>query len=1024
MSLSSTAVKRPVATAMVFLALTLIGAYSFSKLRVDLFPELDFPSISVITTYPGVSPEEMETLVTRPIEEAVARVEGIERLESFSSEGRSRVALRFDWGVELESALNDVRAAAERARAQLPEDIDPPVVYKFDLTNIPVVYLALSADMDEARMRRFADDVVKPLLERTPGVAAVDVRGARDREVRVEVDPEALAAYEVTVNEITAALRDANLTVPAGLVESGAENILVRAMSEFENLDDVRDALVVERNGEVVRIRDVATVVDGFEEIVNIVRINGAMGVTLTITKSPDANTIEVADAVYDAVDRFNRDYDGVASLRITTDSSTFIRRSISSVQQSVLVGAGLALIVLMVFLRSLRSTFVIGVAIPISVIATFLLMYQLDLTLNLISFGGLALGIGMLVDNSIVILEAIHRRGEMGDPPLQAALRGSREVGSAIVASTLTTLAVFAPVIFLGGFAAVFFSQMALVVTSALVCSLFVALTLVPVLASIVRPKQSAASPDGGYGWMERTYGHVVGWAVRHPIIVVLVSIGTLAGAITQSDRIGSELLPESDESEVRIFAQYPVGTRIEVTEAAIETMERIIAEHVPEAVDVQATIGTPGFWSTSGEESGSVSINLVPVDHRTRSSEDIANDLRPHLMQQLPGMQAFARAGGGLWIFSYIRGGDDRVRVEIRGHDVDTADRLAAQVSEILETTEGVTDARPSRKPGGRELRMYVDRDRAADYGLTTRTVAETISTLVQGRAAGVYREAGDEYAVRVRLGDQDLVSVERLLEAPVVLPGGRTVQLGDLVDTSDGRTPQAIERLDQTRIVTVSGGVDGTRDLGAINAELRERVGEIEVPEGFSVLVAGEGEEQAETFSSMIAGFIMALLLVYMVMAGQFESFIQPLVVMLSVPFAAIGVILTLVFTDTTLNLNSFMGIIVLIGVVVNNAIVMVDTINQLREEGMDRSEAVVEGARRRLRPILMTTATTVLALIPVAFGGGTGGEAQAPLARVVVGGLVTSTIITLMLVPSIYGLISRGTRQSLEDRVAVG
>jgi len=1015
MNLSRAAVGRPVATAMVFLVITCLGVFSFSRLQVDLFPELDFPSISIVTTYPGVSPEEMETLITRPIEEAIARVEGIDRIESFSSEGRSRVALRFDWGVGLDEALNDVRAAVERVRATIPEDADPPVVYKFDLATFPVVHLALATQMDEARMRRFAEDIVKPRLERLVGVASVDIRGAREREIRVELDPDRLAAHGISVAAVATALRNENLTVPAGIVESGDENVLVRAMSEFTALSEVEGALVAIRSGQPVRVRDVAQVIDDFERVTNIVRIDGAQGVELRISKSPDANTIEVVDTIYEAIASFNRDFEGTASLEIIVDSSIFIRRSIGSVQSSVLLGASLALIVLLLFLRSIRSTFVIGVAIPISVVGTFLLMYRLDLTLNLISFGGLALGIGMLVDNSIVILENIYRRLEAGDDVKEAAVRGSREVGSAIVASTLTTLTVFVPVIFLGGFAAVFFKEMALVVTSALVCSLFVALTLVPVLASVVLNRRTAPDPErpGFLGRLEMVYATMVRWSIRHPIIIIALAIGVLAGAWTQSDQIGSELLPESDESEVRVNAEYPSGTRIEVTEAAVLRLEEAIRREVPEVTNILVTIGTPGFWSTSGGETAAFRVNLVPPNQRARSSTEIAAALRSVLPREVPGMRVVARPGGGLFIFQFIRGGDARVRVDIRGYDIATADRLGAQISAGIQEIAGVSDARPSRVDGGRELRLHVDRDRAADYGLSTRDVAETISLLVQGRDSGVFREGGSEYRIRTRLSDRDLASIDRLLTAPIVLPSGRDVQLNDLVTIGDGRTPQAIDRLNQERILIVSAGVDGTRDLGAINADVERMIRtELQVPDDFTVLVAGESAEQGSAFAGLAMGLILALLLIYMVMAGQFESFVQPLVIMASVPFAAIGVIGTMVLTGTTLNLNSFMGVIVLLGVVVNNAIVMVDYINMMRrEQGVELAAAVVESARRRLRPILMTTATTVLALTPVAIGTGAGGDTQAPLARVVVGGLLSATPITLFIIPVVYVLVER-------------
>lgn len=1010
MSLSRIAVRRPVATTMVFAILTLVGGFAYSRLTVDLFPELDFPSISVVASYPGVSPEEMETLVTRPIEAAVARVEGVERLESYSMEGRSRVALRFEWGTPLEQALNDVRAAIERSREFLPEDADAPVVYKFDLTNLPVMYLGLSSAMDEARLRRFAEDVVQPYLERSSGVASVDIFGAREREIRIELDAERLSALGITPNQVVTALRNASLTVPAGRIERGDDNVLVRAMSEFESLEEVAQAVVVWRGEHAVRIADVATVVDGFEDIVNLIRVNGAYGVELRVSKTPGANTIDVADALAETIARFNEDYAGEAELRTLVDSSVFIRRSITGVQQSVLIGAGLAVLVLLFFLQSVRSTLVIGVAIPISVIATFMLMYELDLSLNLISFGGLALGIGMLVDNSIVILENIFRHRENGESSMDAAVLGAEEVGSAIVASTLTTLSVFVPVVFLGGFAAVFFGQMALVVTSALLCSLFVALTLVPVLSRAFLSGNFEVGTNPlrrGLDAIDRFYATLVRWALRWSPLVIIGAIAVLMAALQLRGDIGTELLPESDESEVRIFARHPAGTRIEVTEAAAIRIEELVREHVPEATDVQTSLGSPGFWSTRSEEFANIRINLVPVEQRDRSSDEVAQALRPILARELPGMMAMARPGSGLWIFQFLRGGDDRVRVDVFGHDIEIADQLATEVVARLSEVEGVVDVQPSREPGGDELRLYVDRDRADDYGLTTRDVAEAISLLVQGRDAGVFRQYGDEFRIRVRLSEDDLRSTESLLARPIALPSGATVQLAELVTVADGETPQAIDRLNQRRIVTVGGGLAEGYDLGTVTGRVRTAIADIDVPEGFSVIVGGESAEQQSTFGSLGFGLLLALLLVYMVMAGQFESFLQPVVIMASVPFAAIGVILTLVLTDTTFNINSFMGVVVLVGVVVNNAIVLVDYINLMRRDhGVELREAIIESARRRLRPILMTTATTVLALAPVAIGSGTGSESQAPLALVIIGGLSSSTLITLFVVPVLY------------------
>ena len=1014
MSWSRRSVRRPVATAMVFTALTVLGAFSYLRLQIDLFPELDFPSISIVTTYAGVGPEEVETLITRPIEGALARVEGIDRIESFSAEGRSRVALRFNWGMELDSAMEDVRSAMERVRDRLPEDADAPVVFRFNLTNLPVMEIAVESDLDEGRLRRFTDDVVKPYLERLSGVASVESSGARDREIRIELDAERLASLRLSARDVSLALRNETLTVPAGRVRQRSENILVRALGEFESVQQIEEALVATRDGVPIRVRDVGQVVDDFEDQTNLVRINGVAGVRASIQKSPDANTIEVCERVYEAIERFNVDYEGTAQLRVLDDNSVFIRRSIDGVQQSVILGALLALLVLVFFLQDLRATLVIGVSIPISVVGTFLLMERLGLTLNLITFGGLALGVGMLVDNAIVILENVYRKREEGASALDAAIEGSEEVGTAIVAATLTTLVVFLPVIFLGGFAAVFFRQMAMVVSSALICSLVVATTLVPVLCSLLLKSGSRTHTNPlrrALDGLDALYARSVDASLRWGAVIVVAAFAALGGAAYFAGDIGSELLPEADESEIRIIARYPAGTSIVETEAAVERIEALVREHVPETTEVLSRIGSPGFWSTSGEEFASISVNVVPVEERARSSAEIAGALQPHLSRELPGMRIFSRPGGGLWIFSFLRGGEDRLRVEIRGYDVATADALAEEIEALLATVEGVTDATASRQAGGRELRLTVDRGRAADLGISTREVAEAISTLVQGADSAMYRERGEEFRIRVRLAESTLGSMERVLSTPIALPDGGVVPLRDLVEVSEGETPQAIDRYNQERIVTIGGGIAEDTTLGEVDARVREALRSVAIPEGFSVVVAGESAEQNSAFTSLGLGIGLALALVFMVMAGQFESFVQPLIILVAVPFAGIGVVATLVLTATTLNINSLMGCVVLVGVAVNNAIVLVDYVNQMRAAGGDLRESLIETCRRRLRPILMTTATTVLALLPVAIGGGTGSENQVPLARVVVGGMTVSAVVTLFVVPVLYFGVER-------------
>ena len=1019
MKISAAAVQRPVMTTMVFLALVILGAVSFTRLRVDLLPPLDFPSISVVTGYPGAGPQEIETLITRPVEQAVATVEGIDRLESFSTEGRSRVALRFVWGTNLDTALNDVRAVVERAKDSLPEDADTPVVYKFNLGSFPILYLALSGSLDEPALRQLAERQLSPRLERVAGVARVDVRGGLERQIHVLLDPARLIARGLSATEVVAALREQNRNLPVGQLEVHDNNLLVRNMGEALRPNDLLDVVVATRvNTEgrrlAVHLRDIARVKDTFEDPSNVVHLDGQPGIRIAIAKQSGANTVEVAARTRAEIERINSDYHGRAKLSIATDTSEYIERSISNVRDAVLIGAALAVLVLLGFLRNLRSTAVVAISIPISIIGMFTLMYAFDITLNLVSFGGVALGIGLLVDNAIVILENIFRKLEEGLSPIAAAIEGANEVAPAILASTLTTVVVFLPVIFLTGFAAIFFGQMAFVVSFALVCSLAVALTLVPMLASrFIRPTPNtglAAGTDRPTLAIEAAYDRVVRAALNRPVWTLLLAVTLLAASLGFTPWIGTELLPEGDQSEVSVVADLPVGTRIEVTELAARRLEAAIDDAIPEAVAIQTVAGTPGFWSTRGEETARIEVRLSRPCERSRSSEQIAAAIRPVVSGLLPGADTRVRAGGGLWIMRMLRGGGERLEVQVRGEDLATADRLAAQVRKLLMETEGVSAAIVSRSAGGRELRIRPNRGRIAGMGLNPAEVARQVQIYVQGTRATVLRAGGDEFDVIVRLTEQWRRGRTTLLDLPIVLPGGGHTKLGDIATVQEADGPVLIERRDQGRVVDVRAILSGTSDLGSITADVRQQLAGLEHPDDFSVLVRGERAEQESTFAGLLIGIGLAILLVWMVMAAQFESFLQPLFIMVSIPFAAIGVLAALALTGTTFNIQSFMGCIVLVGIVVNNAIVLIDYINLIRRgRGLSVRQAVVLSCKRRLRPIAMTTATTILALMPVAIGSGEGGEAQAPLARAVIGGLLVSSAISLVVIPVIYDAV---------------
>ncbi|RAL22323.1 acriflavin resistance protein [Lujinxingia litoralis] len=1021
MNLPRFAVGRPVMTTMVFLGLMILGAVSFTRLQVDLLPEIDFPSISVMTSYNGAGPEEIETLITRPIEEAIGTVEGIDSIESFSAEGRSRVALRFVWGTNLDTALNDVRATIERVKAGLPEDADDPVIFKFNLGSFPIMQLALSGEMSEPQLRQLAELQLAPRLERVEGVASVDVRGGLKRQIQVVLDSERLRAFGLPPTAVVDALRAENRNLPAGTIERFDQSLLVRVLGEAAEPEELQQVIVGSRQDASgarvpVLLRDVAQVLDTFEDPSNVVRINGEPSLRISVTNQSGTNTVEVAARVRQELERINRDYQGRAVFTVASDTSEYIENSISNVQDSVLIGAALAVLVLLFFLRNVRSTLIIAVGIPISVIGIFTLMYYFGITLNLISFGGVALGVGLLVDNAIVILENIFRKLEEGDAPGEAAVEGSREVAGAIVASTITTLVVFVPVVFLTGFASIFFGQMAFVVSFALVCSLAVALTLIPMLSSrFLKSGQSLEGGDEGVigrflRAVEKTYGNLADGCLDHPKTTLAVVLAAFVGAMALIPYVGTELMPEDDMSEVRVSLDLPVGTRIELTEQAAQQIEALIPEAVPELELMQTIVGTPGFYSTAGGESASIELQLVKPHLRERSSDEVAADLSRRLKGLIPGADIRVRAGGGLWILRVLQGGGERLEVQVRGYDLETADRLAAEVSQVMTSVEGITGANVSRKPGGKEVRIVPDRAKLGAMGLQPSDVARQIQTYIQGTRATVLRTDGDEFDVIVRLPREERLGVEALLDSPIVLPGIGTAMLGDLVSVQEIEGPLTIERENQGRVVDVRAFLSGDRNLGAITAELRERIAEMEIPDEFSVLVQGETEEQEETFAGLMVGIILAVLLVYMVMAAQFESFLQPLYIMFSIPVAGIGVVLMLLATDTTFNMQSFLGCIVLTGIVVNNAIVLVDYVNLLRaEQGMKVREAVALSARRRLRPILMTTATTVLALIPVALGLGEGGDTQAPLARAVIGGLFVSAAISLVLIPVLYNLV---------------
>ena len=1041
MSLPEFSIHRSVTVLMGCLIAMLLGGIAFVRIPVDLMPETEYPTISITVSYEGVAPEEMETLVARPLEQVLAAAPGVEEITSSSSEGRVSVRCRFAYGTDMDEAANDLRTRIDRRRTTLPDDIDPPTLYKRDVSQYPVMYLTVAAaDMDAKELRHFTEKYIQFRIERVNGIAQARVSGGLRRQIHVNLALEKLRALKLSVSLVVQTLRRENVNLPVGPVKEGRYEVLFRTEGEFKNVKDILDVGVATRNGVPVYIRDIATVEDSHEDIRYLVAIDGKPSVRMFIYKQSGANTVEVSQGVHAEVANIIRDYPNIA-VSVPWDSAEFIRGSIRNVQQAMLVGGGLAVVVLLFFLRSITSTLIIGVAIPISVIATFALMYFNGFTLNIVSFGGLALGVGMLVDNAIVVLENIHRHREQGIEIKQAAIIGSKEVSTAISASTLTTIAVFVPVLFMAGMSAQTFQQLAWVVSFALLCSLMIATTVVPLLCSRFLPDVASRPRHRGLGgWLyqktgdfqERLngrYGTVISWSLDHRLTVVACATALFAGSLYLAALIGIELEPEVDEGQIRVNLDLEPGTRAQVTDAVVQRVAQVVRKNVPEVKHIMTEAGSNSTWRAEGTNQGQLRIELIDQSLRDRNAAEIVEQLRP-LMHVEPGMLIRTRVRG---MRGRGFGDEDRLSVEVRGHDMGIMRRLADQVRETMISVDGVVNAQVNQRPGLPEMLVSVDRQKATSMGLSVSEVAETLETAIGGTRASMFREEGDEYDIVVRLREQDRLSIGQVPQVPITLPDGSVVPAESIIRMRRQEGPFEITRVDQERIIIVSGAIAG-RDLGSVISDLRTALAGIDRPKGYEFIFGGEYEEQQEAFREMSFAAILALILVYMVMASQFESLRDPFIILFSIPLALIGIVLMLLLTETTFNIQGFLGVIVLLGIVVNNAIVLLDYTSRLRREHKwELREAVITAGKRRLRPILMTTVTTILGLVPMALGLGEGGELQAPMARVVIGGLTTSTLITLVFIPVIYmtleqwaekAALRRATAPSLEAVESAG
>ncbi len=1022
MKLAEFSVNRPVMTVMVALIVIILGSVALTRLPIDLMPDITSPTISVSTSYSKASPLAMEELVTRPIEEALSAVTGVQEISSQSSEGSSNVQVRFNWGTDLEEAANEIRDRLDRIISRLPDGATRPSLRKFDLAAMPVAMMGVTSDLDPLSLRKIIDEQVSYRLERVDGVASINVWGGLTREIKINVDPLKLKALAIPLDQVIARIKAANVNLPTGTLYRGNQQITVRVPGVFNDLDELRHTPVLDRGGNRIYLKDIAEVVDGSSKETRLVRVNGTPGIQISINKRSGTNTVKVAKGVMDEVENINR---GVAHVQVVplVDQSVFIKQAIKNVASSAILGGLLAVLILLFFLRNIKSTAVISTAIPISVIATFGLLYANGFTLNLMTIGALALGVGQLLDNSIVVLENIFRHREMGKSSKDAAIDGAHEVTSPIIASTLTSIVVFLPLLFMRGMTGILFQQLAFVVVFSLLCSLVTALTLVPMLASRMVSVSEEKSLGGkgikarlfhGVGLilhrMESLYAGALRYALDHRIKISLIALALIGGAILLTGLIDSELMPVSDEGEIRVSLDMEAGTRLEVMDAQVKKVEAKLKGRFPEITHVITSVGGGG-WGSSSSNSASLRISLVSKSQREASDEELAGKIRK-LVTGLPGVKVRVRTATNNQLSRVMGGGGGRIELQVRGHDLDVSYRLANQIMKAVEGVEGITDVNLSRTSGAPEDLVVIDRSKAAELGLSVQAIAQMLETVLSGTQAGELQEDGKEYPLIVRIDAAEFMPIMQLLDLSLTNSSGQPIVLRNVVSVESSESSTVIERVNQERMIDVSANLSG-RNLSAAIADIQARINQVQMPIGYGFEITGDYKEQQESFRELFIGIVLALVLVYMVMASQFESVRDPFIVMFSVPFAIIGVALMLFLTKTTFNIQSYIGLIMLGGIVVNNAILLVDTTNRLRRiDGLALREAITTAGRQRLRPILMTALSTILGLVPMAIGAGEGGETQAPLARAVVGGLLSSTLITLILIPVIYSFFEGG------------
>lgn len=1012
MTLTKFSLKRQITLLMIYGVIILFSLFSFSQLKIDFFPDITFPIAGVITNYPGVGPEDIENLITRPIEEAVSSVKNIEKVNSQSFKGSSIVTLEFKYGTDMEQAENDIRKNLDYIRDFLPRDAQEPLVFVFDPSMMPISYISISSPyLGPAELRKLSEEKIEPLLERVEGVASAQTMGGLQRQINVNINPILLASYDISPSDVSQAIQFGSGLLPSGTIETTSKSYNLRVFSEYTSLDQIKNTIITYKNGLPVYVKDVADVEDGYKENANEVRADFGEGVMIMLMKQSDANTVltsrRVKEAIPDIISRLPQG----TKFTVLWDQADFIMRSITNLRDTAIIAFFLAFIVIYFFLRNLRGSIIMGISIPISIITTFAVMFLANVTLNIISMAGLALAVGMLVDNSIVVLENIYRHRELGENKFDAADIGATEVGMAITASTLTTISVFVPVLFVPNITGQLFKDMVLTITFSLAVSLLVALTLVPMMSANILKFDSVNKNSRFNRFKDRIgewiisvtdrYNKILHWSLYHKKVVLISVTILFILSLGLAAFLGGEFLPRTDEGFINVLLESPAGTPIEKTRLYAYKIEDIIKEVVDKDVleSVSIFYGTREGIGAYGTTSNTIElfVKLTPKEQRNISQFEIQDRLRKKF-DDIPGITYTFQEGGSFTT-------EKAVEVKVVGFDIDGAKAIANQLKSRMEKINGLVDISLNTRETTPEIQVLLNKDLLNHYNLSPLQVAMNISTAVQGKVASQYREKGDEYDIYVQFAREYRKSKSALEDLEIALPAGGRIKLKDVAEIREEQSSPTIFRENQSRFVSVGCNLSGI-DLSKAVSEIKRIIAETPIPSEYQVIIGGTAEDQQEAFFYLGLAFIAAVILVYMIMASQFESLVDPLIIMFTVPLSIIGVFIFLAITGTTLSVMALVGIVMLVGIAVNNGIVLVDFMNQQRRKGMELYEAVEFSCRARMRPVLMTALTTILGMIPLAIGLGSGSETWSPLAKAVIGGLTATTLLTLIVIPVLY------------------